>query len=143
MATEKITKKNCLESIIEILKATENAGVELPGKVSYNDMIAYAEGEIAALDKKAAQAQKRAAEKKAQGDDLREKVLEAVPYEAAIAIDDIVEALDDPNVTRNMVISRLNQLGEKRGTGQVTQEDVEIATPDGKTRKVSGYRRIG
>lgn len=144
MATiERTTKRDCLEGIIDILKAAEAANIEPTGKAIYPDMVEYAEKEIVALEKKATQAQKRAAEKKAQGDDLREKVLEVIPTDKAIAIDDIVLLLDDPNVTRNMVIARLNQLGEKHGTGQVTQEEVEIVNSEGVTRRVSGYKRIG
>lgn len=149
----KITKKVCLETIGDILNAAKDT-ITLDSDVTYDDLTEYVEKELIALDKKAEQAAKRAKEKKAEGDELRAVVLECVPEGEAISIDAIVEAVKaqtgDPEITRNKVISRLNQLSDKKdedgnmkGTGEVTQEmvEVQVAGTD-KTKKVSGYRRV-
>lgn len=141
MNTKKITKKEQYNTLLEILQAAEKH-IELDGEISYAMLRDFITHEIELLDNKAAAAQERAAKKKAEGDELREKVLNVLDTEDFMTPDAIVEVLGDPDVTRNMVISRLTQLGEK-GTNQVEKTEISVpaSTEGGKNRKAVAYRR--
>lgn len=143
MNTKKITKKEQYNILLDILDYAENAGAKLEGDVTYDSLREFVNHEIELLDNKAAAAQERAAKKKAEGDELREKVLNILSTEEFMTPDTIVEALGDPDVTRYKVISRLTQLGD-RGLGLVEKSETSIsaaAAEGGKTRKAVAYRR--
>lgn len=141
MNTKKVTKKEQYNVLLDILKAAEGT-IELEGDITYASLTEFINHEIELLDNKAAAAQERAAKKKAEGDELREKVLNTLSTEEFMTPDAIVDALGDADVTRNMVISRLTQLGEK-GTNQVEKSEISVpaATEGGKARKAVAYRR--
>lgn len=146
--TKKITKRDEFGMIAEILKAAEGAGIQLDGEFTYEGLVSRINSEIESLDKKAEQAKKRAAEKKTESDALREQVLNCVSTEEAMSIDAILSAVkavvspeEAAKITRNKIIARLSQLGEK-GTKQVVKEEVTIETGDTKN-KVAGYKRVG
>lgn len=141
MNTKKVTKKEQYNVLLDILKAAEGT-IELEGDITYASLTEFINHEIELLDNKAAAAQERAAKKKAEGDELREKVLNTLNTEEFMTPDAIVDALDDADITRNMVISRLTQLGEK-GTNQVEKSEISVpaATEGGKARKAVAYRR--
>lgn len=140
--TKKVTKRENYNTLLDILSRAEQTGMPFDAdpSVTYDDLREFVNREIELLDNKAAAAQKRAAEKKQEGDALREEVLNALSETEAMTIDQIVAALDNPEVTRNMVTSRLTQLGDK-GTQQVEKEMVSVAAGEGKSRKVAAYRR--
>lgn len=142
--TKKITKRDNFAAISAILTAAEADGYVLPEGITFAGLTDFIDHEVELLDKKAESAAKRASEKKAIGDALREKVLNALSTDDFMTLQDIVTAVNDPDASPAMITSRLTQLGEK-GTKQVekTQITVEASTEGGKSRKATAYRRIG
>lgn len=133
----KITKRDIFNAV---LFAAENDGLILDGEsdVSVQDVIVEMEKQIASLDKKAETAKAKAAEKKAAGDELRERVFAVVGFEP-MTIAEVTEALGDPEVSANKVTYRLNALAE---AGLVEKSEAKIAGPDGKSRTVKTFVRI-
>lgn len=133
----KITKREKYNALIELLNFAEDHGATLSEDITFGTLYDFVHKEIELLDGKAAAAQKRAAAKREEGDALREEVYNALSDETYMTIDEIVEALANPNVTRNMVTSRLTQLNNLE---RVDKDQVSVESGD-KTRKVSAYRR--
>ena len=122
MATEKITKKAYFEMLKDIVAATDTAD-------KYN-LLAFIDTNIAQLDAKAAKAKEKAAEKKVEGDELREKIaacLTSEPKDIATILDEI----GDEELTRAKVTARLAQL---INLGTATKEVTKTA--DGKKATV-------
>lgn len=118
--TTKVTKKDRFNELLAIeAVATNEALVEFINK------------EIAAIDAKAAKAKERAAEKKADGDALRETVFGVLTTDAQ-PIDDIVAAIADEDVTKAKVTARLTQLVKAE---KAVKEEVKVGD-----RKVMAYR---
>lgn len=140
--TKKITKKDSYNALLAAVDYVEGAGYSFDEGITADSLREFINHEIELLNNKAVAAQKRAATKKQEGDALREKVLNVLSETELMTIDEIVDVMDDPDVTRNMVTSRLGQLGEK-GTNQVVKEMVSVDTNGAKARKVAAYRRIG
>lgn len=123
---KKITKKEYFEMVAEIV---EGSGAE-----NKEELMEFINKQVEALDKKAAKAKERAAEKKAEGDELRAKV-EAVLTDEVQVIDEIVDAIGEEDVTRNKVVARLTQLVK---AGIAVKEEVKNGS-----KKVMGYRLAG
>lgn len=125
MADKKITKKDMYNGLIATL--TENFGDEV------QEYVDFLQGEIAALDKRAEKEKERRAAKKAEGDDLKDAVAEAIEAEPKTA-ETLAEELADeyPEITKAKVTYRASQL-VKDGEIYKTQ----IKTEDG--RKVVAY----
>lgn len=136
--TKKITKRDNYNTIDEILTVAQESGITLDGDISYDMLHDFVAHELTLLDGKAAAAQKRAAAKKEEGDALREDVYNALTNDFTI-IDEIVKIVkaSNPDVTRNMVTSRLSQLGKLERV-----EKTLVAVDGDKGRKVSAYRRV-
>lgn len=141
--TTRITKKDYYSTILDLMTLAEGNDFGLPEGMTYDGIAEFVNHEIELLEAKAASAAKRAAAKRAAGDELREKVLNTLSDTEFMTIDDIVAAIGNPDVTKNKVTARLTQLGD-RGLGVVekTQVTVEPTTEGGKSRKVSAYKRI-
>lgn len=97
--------------------------------VTAQDFYDYIDSAIETLDKRADAAAKRAADKKAAGDDLRAKI-KTVIEEGDKTIADIVTALDDPDVTSAMVVARVSQLVK---LGEIFKSDITV---DGRKLKL-------
>lgn len=97
--------------------------------VTPDDITEFIETSLAQLDKRAAAAQKRANEKKAEGDELRANI-KAVLEDGPKTIADIVAALDDESVTNAKVVARLTQLVK---LGEAFKADTKV---DGRTIKI-------
>lgn len=97
--------------------------------VTPDDITEFIETSLAQLDKRAAAAQKRANEKKAEGDELRANI-KAVLEDGPKTIADIVTALDDESVTNAKVVARLTQLVK---LGEAFKADTKV---DGRTIKI-------
>lgn len=125
MADKKITKKDMYNGLIATL--TENFGDEV------QEYVDFLQGEIAALDKRAEKEKERRAAKKAEGDDLKDAIAEAIEAEPKTA-EALAEELADeyPEITKAKVTYRASQL-VKDGEIYKTQ----IKTEDG--RKVVAY----
>ena len=118
MATEKITKKAYFEMLKDIVAATDTADKD--------NLLAFIDTNIAQLDAKAAKAKEKAAEKKVEGDELREKIaacLTTEPKDIATILDEV----GDEELTRAKVTARLAQL---INLGTATKEVTKTA--DGK-----------
>ena len=122
MATEKITKKAYFEMLKDIVAATDTADKD--------NLLAFIDTNIAQLDAKAAKAKEKAAEKKVEGDELREKIaacLTTEPKDIATILDEV----GDEELTRAKVTARLAQL---INLGIATKEVTKTA--DGKKATV-------
>ena len=118
----KITEREMYTMISELLKGND-------------DVVAFCEKKIAALDKKAENAKVKAAEKKAAGDELRARVEEVLTDEWQ-TIAEVVAALDDEEVTASKVTYRLNALVD---LGVAVKDETKIPS-DGKTRVVKVFK---
>ena len=141
--TTRITKKDYFSAISDLLALAEGNGFGLPEGMTYDGIAEFVNHEIELLEAKAAAAAKRAADKRAAGDELRQKVLDTLSDTEFMTIDQIVEAIGNPDITKNKVTARLTQLGEKGlGVVEKSQVTIEATTEGGKSRKVSAYKRI-
>ena len=141
---KKPTKKANYSAILAILNAAESNGLELDGtEITYDSLRDFVEHEVELLDNKAAAAAKRAAAKKVEGDALREKIYDVLTDEP-MTINEIVKALNDEDISAQMVTARLTQLASPE-VNRVVKETVTVPVSGegGKSKKLSAYRRIG
>lgn len=124
---KKITKFDMFTDLKAIVAASVEIDEEL--KITYEEML---DKELASLEKRKESAQKRAAAKKEESDALTNEILTVIKNatDDVILVDDIVEALDNEEVTRQKVTARLGKLVN---AGAVTKETV----------KVEGARKMG
>lgn len=126
MENKKITKKENYE----ILK-----GIVLEANVENADeLVAFLDKQIVSLDNRAAKAKEKAAEKKAEGDELR-AVVKAVLTNEFQTADDIAAQIEGDDVTKAKVVARLSQLVKN---GEAEKEQIKNA--EGK--KVMTYKAI-
>ena len=132
---KKITKREMFEAI----KAGCTTG---EWTVSDTEVAEFCENEIALLDKKAAKAKERQAEKKAAGDELTDVIKSVMSKEEFEVIADIAakvaEIVEDSTVAK--VAYRLGQLVKN---GEAESTDVKVPGGEGqKTRTIKGYRLL-
>lgn len=134
---EKMTKKNVYEALINFVETGDMSYEVLNGdvlekvNVSPDALKAFAENEIEQLNKKALKAKERATAKRAEADELTDKV-KAVLTEEYKTIAEIVIELDDEEITAGKVTSRLTKLVN---AGEAEKTDVKVDK-----RTVKGYR---
>ena len=133
---KKITKREMFEAI--------KAGC-ITGEwtVSDTEVAEFCENEIALLDKKAAKAKERQAEKKAAGDALTDVVKSVMSTDEFEIIADIAAKVAeiDADSTVHKVTYRLGQLVKN---GEAESTDVKIPGGEGqKARTIKGYKLIG
>lgn len=139
MDTKKITKRDQYQVLTDILNAAEDSGIVIDGEVTYDVLRGFIAHEIELLDNKAAAAAKRAAEKRADGDALRERIYNVLDTENPMLIKEIVAALGDDEISPQMVTARLTQLINLE---KVEKTDKTFGSADGKGKKLSAYRRL-
>lgn len=132
MATEKMTKVEMFENIRGYLNGNEMT-------CSIDEAVEFIDKQIEQLEAKAAKAKYRAAAKRADGDALREMVLQYVDAKPK-TIDEITAAVIDrvgnaSDITKAKVTARLTQLVKN---GSVVKEQTKIGT-----RKIMTYARAG
>lgn len=125
MENTKLTKKDYYGMIREIL---ESANVE-----NKDELVAFVDKQVEAIDTKAMKAKEKAAEKRADGDALRVQVEELLTDEYQTA-DDIVAKIEDVEITKAKVVARLTQLVKTE-----VAEKAQAKTEDGK--KVMVYKK--
>lgn len=123
---KKLTKKDFYAMLTEIVGATE---VEMK-----EDLLAFIDKEVNLIDAKAEKAKARAAEKKAEGDALRDAV-QAVLTEEYQTINDIANQVEGEEITKAKITARLTSL-VKNGLA----EKADVKTEDGKT--VKAYKLV-
>lgn len=117
MATKK-TKAMYFEELREmVIAAVEDEEMQ-------NELVEFLDKQLATLEKRKASAAERAAKKKVESDALTDAIY-AQLGEDFVTVDEIVAALDDEEVTRNKVTSRLGKLikAEKVVKESVKTED--------------------
>ena len=141
---KKTSKTDKLFALKALTQAAENAGMSLVFEdITYDTLYEFIDHEIELLENKAAAAQKRAANRKAEGDALREQVYNVLSDTDFMTTDEIVKALGDEDVTAQMVTSRLTQLVSP-DVARAEKTQITVAGKDGgRSRKLSAYRRIG
>ena len=131
MTTVKVTKRERYESIkalVEAVGAVE--GIDTDG------IVAFCDKEIATLDTRAEKAKERAAEKRAEGDELQAAVLAALTDEPA-SRQEVTDRIEGEDVTLAKVGYRLTALVKQ---GLAVKEEIAITGEDGKSKKVAAYR---
>ena len=121
---KKVTKKEYYEMLKGVV---ENSNIDIK-----DELIEFIDKQITLINNKAIKAKEKAAEKKANGDELRITV-EAALTDEYQTIAGITEQIDDENVSKAKVTARLTQLVNE---GLAIKE--EARTEDGK--KVMVYR---
>ena len=125
MSTTKMTERDILTSIID-------------GTYDVDVVVAYAEKRLGQMDKRNASVAKRAAAKRAAGDEMTEKVFQFVTEEPqtraqiAIAFNDAY----DTDFSDAKIGAKLTAL-EK--AGRISKQRGKIEVPDGKTKEATTY----
>ena len=133
---EKMTKRNVYEALINY--ATSGVMSYDGNEVTAEALAAFAENEIALLDKKAVKAKERAATKRAEGDELTAAVRAAMSTEEFEPIADIAARIEGEDVTVAKVQYRLTQLVK---TGEAEKEQITVPGGEGqKARKIMAYK---
>ena len=127
---KKITKREKFEMLKEIIRGDVN--VEMT--VEQAELIDFLDAQIVAIDTKAEKAKARNAEKKANGDELRD-VVQAILTEEYQTIDAIVAQIEGEDVTKAKVTARLTSLVKN---GIAEKEDVK----DEEGRKLKAYKLV-
>lgn len=129
---KKVTKKDILTAIAALI--SEDASVQV-GEVTVTgtDVADYVNKTIEQLENKANKARERAAEKKVEGDELRDAVA-AVLTNDYQSIDAITAMIDMEDITKSKVTARLAQLVR---AGLAQKEQIKVGD-----RKVMGYAVI-
>ena len=132
--TDRIIKRDFYEAIIKAMETGET-NIE-PAKI-----IEFCENEIALLDKKADKAKERAAAKKAEVDELMEKVYAVLSDTEFMTRNAVMDALGDmpEDVSISKIGARLTKLVNNQ---TVEKSELTVANAEGKKSKVMGYRKI-
>jgi len=132
----KITKRDVLTTLV---KAIDAGDIMLDAyDVSAEDVKAYAENEIALLDKRAVKAKERAEKNKAEGDELTEVVYETLTDEFE-PIANILSRIEGEDLSAAKVVARMRKLVEA-GRAEKTELKVKPAE-GGRARSIMGYKR--
>lgn len=122
---KKLTKKDYYEMIKGIVVESDAENKD--------ELVAFVDKQVEAIDTKAEKAKERAAEKKANGDALRERV-ERLLTDEYQTVDDIFEKVEGTDLTKAKIIARLTQLVKAD-----IAEKAQAKTEDGK--KVMVYKK--
>ena len=132
--TDRIIKRDFYEAIIKAMETGET-NIE-PAKI-----VKFCENEIALLDKKADKAKERAAAKKAEVDELMEKVYAVLSDTEFMTRNAVMDALGD--MPEDVSISKIGARLTKMVNNQtVEKSELTVANAEGKKSKVMGYRKI-
>ena len=123
---KKITKRDYYEMLKEIVL---NANVE-----GTTELVEFIDKQVSLIDSKAEKAKARNAEKKANGDELREAVQNVLTNEFQ-TIDAIVSQIEGEEITKAKITARLTSL-VKNGIAEKT--DVK----DDEGRKLKAYKLV-
>ena len=127
---KKLTKRDKFEMLKVIVRG--DASIEMTTEQA--ELIDFLDAQIVAIDTKAEKAKARSAEKKANGDELRD-VVQTILTEDYQTIDAIVAQIEGEDVTKAKVTARLTSLVKN---GIAEKEDVK----DDEGRKLKAYRLV-
>ena len=111
---KRITKRDNYEALKEIVEKSNVENAEM--------LVEFINKQIEMIDNKSAKAKEKAAEKRAEGDELR-GTIEAILTDDYQTAEEITEQIDDEEVTKSKVVARLGQL-VKQDLAQKEQIDV-------------------
>lgn len=133
--TDRTTKRDFYEAIIKAMETGET-------NIEPDKIIEFCENEIALLDKKADKAKERAAAKKAEVDELMEKVYAVLSDTEFMTRNAVMDALGDmpEDVSIAKVGARLTKMVNNQ---TVEKSELTVANAEGKKSKVMGYRKLG
>ena len=123
---KKITKRTVYETLIKVAN-----GEDFTQYITAEDLRAFAENEIGLLDKRADRSKAKAAEKKAEGDALRD-VVQSVLTDEYQTIADVAAQIEGEDITVGKVRNRLSEL-VRLGAAEKNQVEMEV---DGKKKTV-------
>lgn len=123
---KKITKKEYYAMLKDIVRGDSNS--EMTN--SQYELIKFIDKQIEAIETKAEKAKEKAAEKKANGDELRE-VVQSVLTDEYQTIDAIVSQIEGEDITKAKITARLTSLVK---AGLATKSDLRNEET-GKTQK--------
>ena len=121
---KKVTKKENYEMLMEIV---ENSNSEMKA-----ELVDFITKQINSIDAKAVKAKEKAAEKRAEGDELRAAVKSVLTEELQTA-ETILSQIEGEELTKAKIVARLTQLVKN---GEASKE--EVKTEEGK--KVMAYK---
>ena len=124
MENKKLTKKDYYGMLKDIILTSDVDNKE--------ELEAFIDRQVEIIDNKAEKAKERAAEKKAEGDELR-AVIKSVLTEDYQSADDILAQLEGEDLSKAKIIARLTQL-----VNNGDAEKAQAKTEDGK--KFMTYR---
>lgn len=127
---KKMTKREKFEMLKEIIRG--DVSVEITAEQA--DLIDFIDTQIASIDTKAEKAKARNAEKKANGDELRD-VVQSVLTDELQTIDAILTQIEGEDVTKAKVTARLTSLVKN---GLAEKEEVK----DEEGRKLKAYKLV-
>lgn len=119
---KKLTKKDYYEILKGIVTGSNVENGE--------DLVAFIDKQIEQLDNKATKAKEKAAEKKAEGDELRAVVLSVLTSDFQ-TIEDIVAQIEGEDITKAKIVARLTQLvknGEAKKEQTKNAENKKVMT---------------
>lgn len=122
MENKKLIKKDYYAMLRNIVEADADNEMK-------DELIEFIDKQITSLDTKAEKAKEKAAEKKANGDELR-SVVQSVLTNEYQTIDEIVAQIEGEEITKAKITARLTSLTK---AGLATKSDVR--SEDGKTLK--------
>lgn len=123
---KKITKKEYYAMLKDIVRGDSNSEITN----SQYELIKFIDKQIEAIETKAEKAKEKAAEKKANGDELRE-VVQSVLTDEYQTIDAIVSQIEGEDITKAKITARLTSLVK---AGLATKSDLRNEET-GKTQK--------
>lgn len=123
---KKITKKDYYAMLKEIVEESKDIETE----ISKEELLKFIDKQVASINTKAEKAKEKAAEKKANGDELRE-IVQSVLTEEYQTIDNIVSQIEGEEITKAKITARLTSLVK---AGLATKSDVKNEET-GKTQK--------
>lgn len=133
----KLTKKNFYDALINFANsgAMECTIGEEKHTITSEELFNFAKHEIALLEKKNADARKRAATK-ASTDELLVAVQSVLTNDFQ-SIGDVTACIEGEGVTKSKVQYRLNSLVK---SGDAEKQEMKVTDADGKKRTIMGYR---
>lgn len=141
-STKRVTKKTYFNVLRALVNYAEESGasVDVDG-VTYEGLHKFITSELNILGNRATFASKKAAERRAEGDALRERIYQILDTERYMSIAEIEAEIDDPDVSSSMIIARLSQLSSPE-VNRVEKSYAAAGSKGGRSRKTVVYRAI-
>ena len=129
MSDKKFTNKDMFSTIKALLKG-DDIDATAPSDA---ELVEWCDKQIEILDRKTDRAREKAAEKKAAGDELQEKIYSILAdADREMTADDILEVIDIESVSKQKIVARLSNLVK---AGRVNKDEIRVA--DSKNRRMA------